>query len=534
MAALDAADTDRAIVLADEALQAGIDHPLLLNLSAFALEREGRLDEALDRLMRALELSPNDVLILTSIGATLSQQGKDRQALIYFDGAATIHPGHAPAHNGRGTCLLVLGELDEGRRAFLRAADLDPRYPDPLGALADLALRKDDGSTARLLAERALALDAGQASAVMVMAKLDAKAGDHAIAAQRLTALLDKTISPLHRAAAQQLLADELEMLDRPVEAFALYTQANQLVREIHSPLYSRPDVEIGIQLAERLQAAMDASTAGDWSPAAGVATPPCKGHVFLVGFVRSGTTLLEQVLASHPDVVALEEQATLRALTPAYFSDDEGLERLKHLDAEEADRLRADYWARVSSFGVDPTDKVFVDKAPLSSLWLPMVAKLFPDAKVLFAVRDPRDVVVSSFRHRFQINALAWAFTDLVATAQFYRAVMDLVDRYRKKLGLTLYQHKHEDIVLDFDGEVGRICDFLGIAQSEGMRDFAETAKRRDVRTPSAEQVRRGLFTEGMGRWRRYGDETAAMLPILRPWVERFGYAPDVASEAS
>ncbi|MEL4881622.1 sulfotransferase, partial [Shewanella algae] len=86
----------------------------------------------------------------------------------------------------------------------------------------------------------------------------------------------------------------------------------------------------------------------------------------------------------------------------------------------------------------------VFVDKAPLSTLWLPMIAKLFPTAKVLLAIRDPRDVVISAFRHRFFVNALAWPFTDLVDAAEFYAGVMGLGVLYQEKLSLDLYTHRH------------------------------------------------------------------------------------------
>jgi tetratricopeptide (TPR) repeat protein len=526
LGALGATDTDYAIELAEAALAAGDEHPLLLNLSAFGHERAGRLDEALRRLSRALELAPKDVTILTSIGATLTQLGRDQEALPYFDAALSLHPGHAPAHHGRGLAVTALGEKDEGRRSYLRAADLDPRFPDPLAALAEIALGKGEADKARLLAERALSLDRTQAQAGMVLATLEAKAGGHAIAAARLTELLSTPLSRLHRAAAELLLADQLDRLERPLEAFEASLRGNHLLRQVYAPIYEREAVETGTQLAERLLGFMQASTPADWAPA-GKDAPDCKGHVFLVGFVRSGTTLLEQVLASHPDVAALEEQPTLRAITPAYFGDNGGMERLKTLSVEEADGLRADYWSKVRGF-LDPTGKMFVDKAPLSTLWLPMIAKLFPDAKVLFAVRDPRDVVISAFRHRFQINALAWGFTDLEGTARFYAATMALAQQYRQMLPLSLYEHRHESLVRDFDGEVGRICQFLGIDQTASMADFAETAKRRDVRTPSAEQVRQGLFSEGMGRWRRYGAATAPMLPILAPWVAHFGYPAD------
>lgn len=526
MQALNSGDTARAVTLADQALAAGEEDVLFLNLSAFGLEEAGALEEAKMRLRRALQLAPEDVLILTALGNVLSKLGLAEESLVYFNAALALNPRHAQAHHGRALAHSELGQEQEARQGHMRAADLDPNYPDPLGALADFALREGRQDAARQLATRALGLHPGLAPAAMVLATLEAKAGEHEAALMRLDALLGGNLPPLHRAAAEQLLGEELEATGRAEEALAAYVRANQNLRRIHGPIYALPEVETAVPLARRLAAYFEKADPADWAAAPGDGMAPGgRGHVFLVGFVRSGTTLLEQVLASHPAVTALEEQATLRAMTDPFFDTEAGLERLRTLNGEEADALRADYWKRVRSFGIDPAGKVFVDKAPLSTLWLPMIAKLFPEAKVLLAIRDPRDVVLSSFKHRFLLNALAWPFTDLVETAEFYAALMELTSIYREKLPLALYQHRHEDLVRDFDAEVGRICDFLGLEWTDSLRDFAETAKRRDVRTPSKDQVRRGLYSEGMGRWRRYGSGAEPILPILQPWVERYGY---------
>jgi Tfp pilus assembly protein PilF len=525
--ALEANNFDRAVTLADAALAAGDEHVLFLNLSAFGREQQGDLEGAMTRLRRAMQLAPRDVTILTTAGRTLSQMGRDEEALVCFDAALLSDPRHAPAHHGRGLSLSMTGAEDEGRRSHMRAADLDPNYPDPLGSLADHALRAKNADAARTLAERALGLDPHQPAAALVLATLDVRSGDRKTGLARVEALLATPLSPLHRAAAEQLEAELLEALDRPVEAFDSYSRANAGLKATYGPVYAAAGVETAVDTCARLHAWFSQTAPSDWAAAPGSgAAPGGRGHVFLVGFVRSGTTLLEQVLASHPLVTALEEQATLRAITDPYFDTEAGLEKLRTLGQAEADELRADYWRRVGEFGVDPAGKTFVDKAPLSTLWLPMVAKLFPEAKVILAIRDPRDVVLSSFKHRFLINALTWPFTNLTETARFYSGLMGLADLYRTLLPTPIYQHRHEDLIADFDAEVGRICDFLGLEWTEALRDFTETAKQRDVRTPSAEQVRQPLNSSGMGRWRRYGPGVEPILPILAPWVERYGYA--------
>jgi hypothetical protein len=164
----------------------------------------------------------------------------------------------------------------------------------------------------------------------------------------------------------------------------------------------------------------------------------------------------------------------------------------------------------------------------PLYSVFLCLVAKLFPHAKVLFALRDPRDVVLSCFRRRFVMTQQMYELTTLESAASYYDGVMRLADMYREKLGLEICDLRHEDMIADLQGETRRLCDFLGLTWSAAMEGFARTASTRSVNTPSGPQLARGLSTQGVGQWRRYRDALAPVLPKLEPWATRFGYSAD------
>ena len=249
------------------------------------------------------------------------------------------------------------------------------------------------------------------------------------------------------------------------------------------------------------------------------------KAHVFLVGFPRSGTTLLENVLAAHPDVVSLEEKDCLESVAEPYLASSSVLERLSAIDPAEAAKQRDAYWAKVRSYGVEPRGKVFIDKMPLASVQLPVVARLFPNARILFAVRDPRDVVLSSFRRRFGMNPAMYQLLTLEGAAAFYDAVMRLSELYRGLLPLPQHIARYESLVEDFEGTARAVCNFLGLNWDEAMAEFAAKARARGISTPSAAQVARGLNRDGQGAWRRYREQMAPVLPILERWVERFGY---------
>ena len=248
-------------------------------------------------------------------------------------------------------------------------------------------------------------------------------------------------------------------------------------------------------------------------------------GHVFLIGFPRSGTTLLENILASHPDVVALEEKVLFADAVREFMSVRHPSDEPKPMTAADIARHREIYWRNARQFGVTVEGKVFIDKHPFNASKLPLVAKMFPHAKILFAVRDPRDVVLSCFRRAFQMNSAVYEFLTLDGAARYYDATMALSAIYYETLGLDWHDVRHETLLDDFVGETERVCAFLGVPWVPQMTRFAESARARQVATASAAQVRQGLNREGMDQWRHYASEMAPVQPILAPWVKRFGY---------
>src|SRR6202012_70679 len=227
------------------------------------------------------------------------------------------------------------------------------------------------------------------------------------------------------------------------------------------------------------------------------------------------------------PDIVTLEERPTLLPAIERYLDPPDGLDALAEMDEATAEALRREYWARVRAFGAEPDGKVFVDKQPFYTLWLPLIVKLFPDAKLVIPRRDPRDVVLSCFRRPFLMTPVTWEFLDLERGAQVFDAAMRILDLTCERSALPVFDYRHEDLIEDFDGVCGALCHFLGVAWNDRLRDFADTARSRRVTTPSATQVGRGLNRDGVGAWRAYGPQAEVMQPILAPWVERLGYAP-------
>jgi hypothetical protein len=169
---------------------------------------------------------------------------------------------------------------------------------------------------------------------------------------------------------------------------------------------------------------------------------------------------------------------------------------------------------------------KMFVDKYPLNTLKLPLIARLFPRAKVLFASRDPRDVVLSCFRRRFKMNPAMYELLTLPGAAAFYDAVMHFADRVRPLLGLDWHEVRYETLVAAFAQETRAICEFLGLKWQADMGDFAARVQAREHATPSTAQLARGLDRSGIDHWKNYSAQLQPILAVLEPWVQRLDTA--------
>ena len=519
-AALWASDMPKAMSLAEQAVGAGADHPTLLGLAGLKYLHAGDNQAALPLLLRAREQTPRHVDLLNALGECLTRLNRPREAVEAFDAALAIVPD-ARLHFGRALALEDLSELDAARGAFEQVLALNPAHSEALSRLAVLAMQRGDVRGARTLATRALAIDPRDPAARIALASAALEEKDMATAETQVSALVqDRSLGPVNRAFALSLAGDILDAQDRTAEAFAAYAASKAVQRDAFAPAMA------GLESVRAREWRLSDyfRRAAVWQSAPSPQTDTLT-HVFLVGFPRSGTTLLEQVLAAHPEVAAMQERTCLMDSAAEFFGSDTDLDRLAALSHAQLQPWREAYWKRVAETEPPLSKPVFVDKMPLNAVFLPLIARLFPKAKILLALRDPRDVVLSCFRRRFAMNAGMMEFTALDTSVAYYVAVMGLIQTYREKLPLEIFEARHESLIADFDGEAARLCDFLGLEFRDEMRAFAARARARIIDTPSGAQVARGLSESGLAQWRRYLPQMQPVLPMLAPFVARFGY---------
>ncbi|MEO0975064.1 MAG: sulfotransferase, partial [Pseudomonadota bacterium] len=248
---------------------------------------------------------------------------------------------------------------------------------------------------------------------------------------------------------------------------------------------------------------------------------------VWHVGFNRSGTTLLDQMLQTHPNVTVLEEQDTLGLVVQLMQQLPGGYPAcLQQMDDETAKKFRAIYLTQLQArVGPLQGGHVYVDKMPMNTIHLGLAARLVPDARVLFSLRHPVDVCLSCYMQPLALNPFNRCFLSLDDTAALYTATMQLYQRYQTCLALPQLQVRYEALVEDLEGVAREVFAFLEQPFIPSVLAFHEHASRREVVTCSYDQVVKPLYGSAVGRWQAYRDHLTPWLPILQEFVDAFGY---------
>jgi Tfp pilus assembly protein PilF len=517
-------DPRRAAAIAEAALKAGGRHPLLYTARAMWLSEQGHNHEALTDFRTAEAMGPVNPALKNAIALCLMRLDRPADAAREYDVLLALTPNAAPVHFRKGWALELAGDLNGARQALERAVACDPAFGEALARLAFLAARRAAYGEARAYAAKALAL-APLPAAMLALAMAELDAGALAEAGAHARAVLEASqAGPTDRRMAAGLIGDICDRQDRCAEAFASYTEANQIAQALV------PRAAAALSMVDTVRALVRHFEAMAPRPHPPAGPKPAR-HIFVLGFLRSGTTLIQEVLAARNDTVVLDEKDALGDAVEAFMTDISGLDRLWRADEAVLAQYRHAYWERVKGFGLDVSNAVLVDKMPLATVRIPLIQRLFPDAAIVFAMRDPRDVVWSCFRQRFVMNAATAELLTLDGAARLYDETMRLADLYRQKLSPRLFELRLEDLIADFDGRTRALCEFAGLAWQPGMREFADRSSDHGVTTPSALQVVRGLNRQGIGRWRRYAGPMAVVQERLAPWVKRFGYETDEQS---
>ncbi len=519
-------DLETAARAAAAALEAGRGSAADCTTLAWYRAASGDQGGAAALFERALKMNPREVEAMVGLAGLHRTAGRLRDAALACDAALAIAPDYAEAWLERAYAMAAGGVMTEARRCYDEVLARAPVHGGLRAAahagIATIAARDGEAEAGRRHARAALAIDAGHTGAIAALATIEIEAGNAQAARDLVEPALARMSAPApERVELLHALGDACNRLRDHGAAFAAYARAKQDFAEIQAATFAgRPPHREFIEGVAQGLAAMDISS---W-PGAAPAGPAA--HIFVLGYPRSGNTLLENVLASLPGASAIEEMPTLREADMAFLAEPGGLAEFARLDEAALAPYRTAYWQRAGqALGRDPAGGTLVDMDPLKAIRLPLIARLFPAARVLLVRRDPRDVVWSCFRTSFALSNAAMDFSTLEGAARHYDALMRLTEAALARLPMAVLEVPYHRMVQDFDAMTHEICRFAGLEWTEDLRRFDRTARARGVSTASARQVRRGLF-DGTRQWEPYAEYLELVMPILQPWIEKLGYA--------
>ena len=503
-----------------------------------ALVRLGRFEEAVQSCRRAIAISAGLTEAHNTLGSALVGLARPQEAIASFQRALGIDPDFAEAHANLARALRSVGRLDDAvaayRRALLLKPDLILAHTELATALRLQRLTDEAEQSCR----KALQAHPDFAAAVVVLAELRADAGQFAEAEElfrraltldpalpeawlgltrvrRMTPADDAWLAAMQRLVAQDLPPQQELLLRFAIgkylddvgyygQAFPSYQRANELAKRCGPP-HGRQNLSGTMDLIMR-------SYDGPWINRQRAAVHRSARPVFIVGMLRSGTTLAEQILASHPQVYGAGELPFWSEVTAAAFSkaSSAGLSAMRVSDSTVADL--GDRYLRVLR-GLSPGALRVVDKLPTNFLFLGLIRAALPGARIIHLLRHPIDTCLSIYFQHFEAaNTYA---NDLEDLAHYYSQYWRLMKHWRSVLPEdAILEVPYEELVADLPRCTRRMLEFIGVPWDARCLDFDRTA--RPVVTASKWQVRQKLFNSSVGRWRHYEPFVAPLTSLL------------------
>lgn len=506
----------RAIKLKPDVVEA---HYFLAN----ALREIGSMNEAAASYRQAIKLQPNFVEALSNLGAVLTHLGETNEAAEVLSKANSLRPNTPQVLCNLGNILQREGRLEDALEKYRQALHQKPDFLDAISNVAILLEKTNRFEEARILIDRELPRTPENPSLLVAAAKLARRSGKQ-----------DEAIILLEKAAGQKLdlvIAGEVHLLlgqlyDRKGDAeraYVHFAEGNQfLARTMEGTEVDRDRYFVRLEkmrgwLTPALVTATEAGFVDYREP----------DPVFLFGFPRSGTTLLEQILDSHPAFESLEEKGTVSTMVKAF----EGMAQdrpnaLAELTQGQLSQLRKVYFDEAARHIQLHPGRLLVDKMPLNTVYAHIIWRVFPRAKLILAIRHPCDVCLSCFMQNITLNEAATSFFTLEGAAQVYSKVMGLWQDYAHALPFNCHRIRYEDLVADFETETRALLDFLEVGWSDSVLSHTDHAlKRGTISTPSYHQVTQPIYQHARFRWKRYAKQFEPLMPTLQPFIKYFGY---------
>ena len=514
-----------------------------------------QLDSAIDYLNKVNNIDPNIANVHNNLGIVYIKLKKFQDAKKFFNKTLEINPSHLDAYNSLGIVYAELGDLNQALFNVKKVLELNSNFVSAHNNLGLIYKKFEHFNEAETSFKKAIEIDFKFIESHYNLMELYEKGNQNdklesivnnfekLFKANSITSLYRghilykkdlflEAIKSLESFSIENninLEVDRINLLGKSYDkignindAFLSFEKANLLntnlkieginknnfLNEIKIRINYFKNIKIVEKLPKQSQNYQD--------------------PVFMIGFPRSGTTLLDTILRSHPMIEVIEEKSSvkkivnsLNKLTNNIF---EGFNNIKDVNIKE---IRKNYFEDLLSY-INHHDKdfIYIDKLPLNIVYIAEILKIFPHAKFIISLRHPCDCILSCYMQNFKLNDSMSNFLNLKDTAVTYDLIMNLLKIYKSKFNFNFYEIKYENLISKFDNEIKNLLGFLELPWNDSVLEYQKTASERErIFTPSYDQVIKPLYLKSAGRWKKYENKLSNVYPILEPWIKEFKY---------
>ena len=495
-----------AVVSCDRAIQLNPDYAQAYSNRGVALQELGQLKEAVVSCDKAIQLNPDYSVAYSNRGIALIELKQLNEAVQDFDKAIQLNPNYAQAYSNRGVALNELGKLKEAVVSCDKAIQLKPDYSVAYSNRGGLHEIYGQLKEAVENYEMAIQLKPTNAEAHHHLSSFKKYEQDDPQIELMETLFTGSEPTEKDRTHLCFALAKAYEGLGEYNKSFSYYEEGNSL-RNKQLNYDIGEDKRVISKIREIFSVeipALDVTPDGDTS----------KRTLFIVGMPRSGTSLVEQVLASHTQVYGAGELDTMRKLVLPVLSnlpDNNFHQQKSEIFLSEINTVRKEYLGALAALNVP--EKIITDKMPLNFLYIGFILSAFPKAKIIHISRDPRATCWSIYNHYFSNKGNGYAY-DMGNLAEFYNLYIEIMTFWRKRFPDSIYDLSYENLTENQQDETRRLLDFCDLEWEDHCLDFHKT--KRAVNTASSAQVRKKMYKGSSEAWRKYEGHLKTLISDL------------------
>ena len=505
-----------------KALKINPTSPLIFNNLGNILVKKNNFHDAEVCFRKAIELKPDFYLAYSNLGSLLSRRGNLIEAEKYTQEAINYNSKFELAYVNLGTIKIDLDKLSDAEDLFLSALEINDNYNYAYASLFRLYEKTNDINKLKLKIEKLKNNLNINNEILMFKSRIAFREKDFVNAKKLIDQVSAEWIDQTDQNTSllfwsfKAFIEEKVKNFDEAFKCFEKsqlnlkYEDCNPVEFQNYIKTYRR-----NLDSKKYLENNKTNSIA-ERQPA------------FLIGFPRSGTTLLDTILRSHPEIDVLEEKPIINSVEKIIQSKYKySLDELDRLNKEELDFLREHYLETLkNNSNRDKNTRILIDKFPFQTVCLPLINLLFPDSKIIFTHRNPYDTVLSCFQQAFEPNNAMSNFRSIDSAAEIYNLTMNVWTDYISSLNIKYITSKYEDLIEDFDSHIAKILNFLGVNWNENIKNYRDTAyKRVKINTPSSSQVIQPIYKTSIEKWKNYERYFGTSHKNLIKWKNYFQY---------